>query len=101
MLLVDGLNLNGPFEVSADIRTMMFIYASPLANTQAQIQNASICWTPLGRSYIAQVAPAANMFDGMLPAVSPLELRVQRVNGGTFRSVLVPPNGMARVFSHV
>jgi hypothetical protein len=41
------------------------------------------------------------MFNGMLPTVSPLELQVHRTGGGTYRSVLIPPNGMARVFSHV
>jgi hypothetical protein len=25
---------------------------------------------------------------------------VTRANGGTYRSVLIPPNGMARLFSH-
>ena len=37
--------------------------------------------------------------------LSPLEFRVMRTSGGnpvgTIRSVLMPPNGMARVFSHV
>jgi prepilin-type N-terminal cleavage/methylation domain-containing protein len=102
VLLVDGLNLNSQLDVMADISTAMFIYTSPIAAGQTPITTgASICWTPLGRSYIAVGAATTTMFNGLLPTVSPLELRVQRTNGGTFRSVLVPPNGMARLFSHV
>ncbi|MDP9002231.1 MAG: prepilin-type N-terminal cleavage/methylation domain-containing protein [Myxococcota bacterium] len=102
IVFIDGVNLNGLIEVQADIQTQMFIYTSPANATANAIgAGANICWTPLGRSYIALGAPSATMFNGMLPTVSPLELRVHRTGGGTYRSVLIPPNGMARVFSHV
>lgn len=102
IVFIDGVNLNGLIELQADIQTQMFIYTSPTNATATAIgAGASICWTPLGRSYIALGAPTATMFNGMLPTISPLELRVHRTGGGTYRSVLVPPNGMARVFSHV
>jgi prepilin-type N-terminal cleavage/methylation domain-containing protein len=102
ILLVDGVNLNGNIEVRADIQTQLFIYTSPAANTASKITTgASICYTPLGRSYVALGAPSATMFDGQVPTISPLEVEVQRAAGGTYRSVVVPPNGMARLFSHV
>ncbi len=102
VLGLDGLNLNGALEISADIRTQIFVYPSPAASDRVPVTNglASICWTPIGRSYIAQGTATKTMFDGQLPTTSPLEVQVQRANGATFRSVLVPPNGMARLFSH-
>lgn len=102
VLGLDSLNLNGSLEVDADIQTQIFVYASPTNSDRVAVTNgiASICWTPLGRSYIALGAPTKTMFDGQLPTISPLELQVQHANGGTYRSVLVAPNGMARLFSH-
>ena len=100
VLYVDSLNLNGPLEVSANIQTTMTLYAP--AGTVAGIGAINICFSPLGRSYIAQGAAAPLMFDGQLPSLSPFEILVTRLNGGgTQRSVLLPPNGMARLFSHV
>jgi prepilin-type N-terminal cleavage/methylation domain-containing protein len=94
ILQVDGVDLKGPMEVSADIETQMF--ASGVAFTAGYV-----CFTPLGRTYLRVDATAAPVFDQLLPAVSPIEIRVTRANGGTVRSVLLPPNGMARLFSHV
>src|ERR1019366_4179199 len=76
----------------------------PLAGSpQAAVTQAYICFTPLGRTYYSDTG--GPVFDGLQPMVTPLEFRVQRMNGnapvGTIRSVLLPPNGMARVFSHV
>ncbi len=39
------------------------------------------------------------MFTG-LASVAAIEIQVTHTDGGTIRSVLVPPNGMARLFSH-
>jgi type II secretory pathway pseudopilin PulG len=103
ILGLDGVNLNGPLENDADIQTQLFVYGfgSTLAGARTALTGGgSICWTPLGRSYIATGARSATMFAGMMPTVSPLELQVQHAKGGTYRSVLVPPNGMARLFSH-
>ena len=102
VLGLDGVNLNGALEADANIQTQIFIYLSPTSNTRAAVTGglANICWTPLGRSYVAQGTATKTMFDGQLPTISPFELQVQRANGGTYRSVLVPPNGMARLFSH-
>jgi prepilin-type N-terminal cleavage/methylation domain-containing protein len=100
VLLVDGLNLNGTIEGEFDIETQLVPYAAGGAG--AAIKQAYICFTPLGRTYFN--AAGSPTFDGMQPMVTPLEFRVQRMNGsvavGTIRSVLLPPNGMARVFSH-
>jgi prepilin-type N-terminal cleavage/methylation domain-containing protein len=97
IIYVDGLNLNGNIENEANIQTELRIY-DPLLGVQGNQQTAFICFTPLGRAYLSTTVP---VFDGAVPSLSPLELRVTRASGGTIRSVLVPPNGMARVFSHV
>ncbi len=103
IVLVDGLNLNGAMgtvEQQADIETQLNVY-TPGAPT-LNVPSAFICFTPLGRTYYTTVSPP--VFDGTLPIVTPLEFRVARMSGtstvGTIRSVLLPPNGMARVFSH-
>jgi prepilin-type N-terminal cleavage/methylation domain-containing protein len=100
-VLVESLNLNGTIEQQANIVTDFVTY-SPVAGTTDGVNGGFICFTPLGRTYFNQLAPT---FDGALPTVSPLEFRVMRMSGtvpiGTIRSVLLPPNGMARVFSHV
>jgi prepilin-type N-terminal cleavage/methylation domain-containing protein len=98
--LVDGLNLNGTTETNADIETQAFYYPDPKNATATAFTSGFLCYTPLGRSYLFFGAAPA-VFDGQLPAVSPLEFRVTRASGGNTRSVLVPPNGMARLFSHL
>jgi hypothetical protein len=40
------------------------------------------------------------VFDGALPAVSPIEAQVTWGQGATKRSVLIVPNGMPRIYSH-
>ncbi len=96
IVLVDSLNLNGAPENEADIQTELRIYAP--GGVQPNQPQVFVCFTPLGRTYYTLNTP---VFDGALPIVSPLEFRVTRAAGGTIRSVLLPPNGMARVFSHV
>jgi prepilin-type N-terminal cleavage/methylation domain-containing protein len=102
--LVDGVNLNGNPEANADIQSQLYVYNSPTDNQATSLTAASICYTPLGHSYLYPDAPKATMFDGVLSSVSPLEIRVQRSTqaggGGVIRSVVVPPTGMARLFSH-
>jgi type II secretion system protein H len=100
VLLVDGVNLNNTMEANADIETQAFYYQDPTNNTATAFLSGFVCFTPLGRSYMFFGA-GPPVFDGLLPAISPLEIRVTRANGGNVRSVLVPPNGMARIFSHV
>lgn len=101
IVLVDGLNLNGPIEQQANIQTQLNVY-NPVGGVVSNVTAAFLCFTPLGRTYFSTVTP---VFDGSLPILSPLEFRVARIATGTttigtIRSVLVPPNGMARVFSH-
>jgi type II secretion system protein H len=100
VLLVDGVNLNSTPEANADIETQAFSYPDPTNNTATAFTSGFVCYTPLGRSYLF-LGAGPPVFDGLLPTLSPLELRVTRANGGNTRSVLVPPNGMARIFSHV
>jgi type II secretion system protein H len=99
VLLVDGVNLNSTIEANADIETAAFWYQNPTTNTATSFTSGYVCYTPLGRSYI--VIGGQPVFDGQLPALSPLEFRVKWAGGGNTRSVLVPPNGLARVFSHI
>jgi len=101
--LIDGVNLNVTgTEVQANIQTTLNQYPSPTASTAVPFTSGYICYTPLGHTYvvIGNAPNAGNMFDGVLPTVSPLEAAVTRTNGGMTRSVLLPPNGMARLFSH-
>jgi prepilin-type N-terminal cleavage/methylation domain-containing protein len=98
VLLVDGVNLNSTIEADADIETAAFYYQDATTTKQFTAPGY-VCFTPLGRSYITFTGPP--VFDGLLPALIPLEFRVTRAGGGNVRSVLVPPNGLARVFSHL
>ena len=103
VVLVDSVNLNlAGIETQANIQTSLWQYASPTSSVAVQFNNGYICYTPLGHTYVVTgIAPVVgNMFDGALPTVGPLEARVTRATGGTTRSVLMPPNGMARLFSH-
>ncbi len=105
LVVIDSVNLNGAAgtaESDADIETTL-TYWSTTPTTFATI--AYMCFTPLGHSYMS-IAPSTlpGQFDSMLPNVYPLEAKVQRkgAGGGTVsRSVLVLPNGSARVFSHI
>ncbi len=107
IVLVDGVNLNNPgsaagvtIEDDADIETAMQIYSDPTNNTAVAFNVGYVCYTPLGRSYVNVGATAQPVFDGVLATVGVVELKVTRATGGTIRSVLLPPSGMARLFSH-
>jgi type II secretory pathway pseudopilin PulG len=101
IVLIDGLNLNGGIEIQYNITTQLFSYTT--SGKSPAITQAFMCFTPLGRTYFT--TGATPLFDGMQPMLSPLEFLVQRMSGtspvGTKRSVVLPPNGMARVFSHI
>jgi prepilin-type N-terminal cleavage/methylation domain-containing protein len=100
LVFVDALNLNGTIEAQYNIQTQFVVY-NPVTGATS-LGGGFICFTPLGRTYFNQLTP---IFDGLQPTLAPLEFQVTRTSGGvpigTVRSVLVPPNGMARVFSHV
>jgi prepilin-type N-terminal cleavage/methylation domain-containing protein len=101
-------------EVLAGITAQPFVYTAG-AQTGTAITEGYVCYTPLGRSYLDIIAPAvagtmiANQtavgttgkpgFTGLSP-MAEMEVRVMRSNGATIRSVLIPNNGMARLFSH-
>jgi prepilin-type N-terminal cleavage/methylation domain-containing protein len=99
VLLVDGINLNSTIEADADIETTAYWYDPANPTGTPLTSTAYVCFTPLGRSYV--VTSGTPVFDGLLPAVGTFEFRVTRAGGGNIRSVLVPPNGLARIFSHV
>ncbi len=87
----------------------MSIFLNPTTSTQTSLNGAFICYSPLGRSYVVPgtvltSTATSSGFDGVLPSVGVIELDVSRHVGGVpvgnIRSVLLPPNGMARLFSH-
>jgi prepilin-type N-terminal cleavage/methylation domain-containing protein len=114
LVFIDGVDLNtgaGKVEQVADIETQLYAYQDPTTNGPTPIPAAFVCFTPLGRSYVnaglsgQNTAGAVPIFDGFLPSVTVIEARVLRgltnnVSSGQIRSVLLPPNGMARLYSH-
>jgi Tfp pilus assembly protein FimT len=101
LVIIDGVNLNGlQAEVTADIETQMSFFADPTNSAATIFTVGYLCYTPLGHSYVNLGAGATPLFDGQLPTISPLVMEVTRQGGGNKRDVLVPPNGMARLFSH-
>jgi len=110
---IDGVNLNGNIEADANVWASLWSYSG---GTASNFGAAWICFTPLGHVYFTTAIAnptygTTNPFDGVLPMVSPIEFRVQRFPAGgtafsgtafgTTRSVLLPPNGMTRIFSHI
>ena len=109
IVLIDGANLNtqlnnpNSIEVVADIETTMQVYSDPTNSTAVAFSTGYICYTPLGRAYVNVGSLAQPVFDGVLPSVGVVEVKVTRATaatGGMVRSVLLPPSGMARLFSH-
>jgi prepilin-type N-terminal cleavage/methylation domain-containing protein len=102
-VLIDGVNLNGSpssIESVAAIQVSMSYYLSPTVPAKTAFTAGYICFTPLGRSYFPWPQSTPPKFDGALPSTTPLEFDVKWTNSGNTRSVLLPPNGMARLFSH-
>jgi prepilin-type N-terminal cleavage/methylation domain-containing protein len=101
VVLLDGVNLNmAGIETQADIETAFAEYISPSSSAATLFSTGYVCYTPLGHTYINVGPLATPVFDGVLSTTTPLEVRVTRAGGGNTRAVLVPPNGMARLFSH-
>lgn len=107
VVLVDGVNLNtgtATLEAQADIETAMSWYQSSSNAAQTSFQAGYVCYTPLGRSYLSIGGAAQPIFDGVLPTTGVVQIDVaRRASGavaGNTRSILLPPNGMARLFSH-
>jgi type II secretory pathway pseudopilin PulG len=101
LVLIDGVNLNvSELEVEADIETQMLFFNNPTDPSPTAFTTGFLCYTPLGHSYLNLGTGAVPLFDGQLPTISPLIMRVTRQAGANQRDVVVPPNGMARLFSH-
>jgi len=98
---IDGVNLNGTIEQLAGIVAQPNVF-TPTKTAQAATY---VCYTPLGRSYVysSNTAQASPTFTGNLSVatLNPIAIDVTHSNGGTTRTVVVPPNGMARIFSHL
>ncbi len=102
-LFIDGLNLNGPPEVDADIQTQLYTYDIGATAGPITASTLYVCYTPLGRSYVS--TSGSPVFSGS-PATTVIEARVTRgltngLTGAVTRSVLIAPNGMPRLFSKV
>jgi prepilin-type N-terminal cleavage/methylation domain-containing protein len=105
---VDSVNLNagaGVAEHDADIETTLNYYDTAATSGPHMGFTAAsyVCFTPLGRSYLAIGPSSTPWFDASPPNIFPLEALVQRLGAGggiIRRSVMILPNGTARVFSH-
>ncbi|MEO8797497.1 MAG: prepilin-type N-terminal cleavage/methylation domain-containing protein [Polyangiaceae bacterium] len=91
----------GAYEVSNGISTT--IYSSSTGTLSAQATEY-LCFTPLGRTYAVEGgAIQAGMFNNALPMTDAIQIQVARLSGaspvGIVRSVLIPPNGVARLLS--
>jgi Tfp pilus assembly protein FimT len=93
---IDGVNLNNGVEQLAGIVAQPNTFG-PAKTAQAILY---VCYTPLGRSYVNTLVPT---FTGVASqaTLNPISIDVTHNNGGTVRTVIVPPNGMARIFSHL
>jgi prepilin-type N-terminal cleavage/methylation domain-containing protein len=111
ILFIDGVDLNtqnqsaSSLEALADIETQLYYYLGAASPAPVAFQQGYVCFTPLGRSYANVVGATQPVFDGFQPSVTVIEARVLRgvnnnVSSGQIRSVLLPPNGMARLYSH-
>lgn len=101
--LVDAVNLNGSsssIEATADIESQLLYYMDPTNPNPVGFNLGYVCFTPSGHAYANLGANALPSFDGLSPTISPIVVRVSRSAGASSRDVLLPPNGMARLFSH-
>jgi type II secretory pathway pseudopilin PulG len=94
---IDGVNLNGAIEQLGGIVAQ----PNSFSPTKTAFAAGYICYTPLGRSYVTLGASTSPTFGGQLAALNPIGIDVTHTNGATIRTVTVPPNGMARIFSHL
>jgi prepilin-type N-terminal cleavage/methylation domain-containing protein len=99
---IDSVNLNPPTGVSS-VEVLANINAVPnLFNPNKTAESALyVCYSPLGRSYVSTGPTGAPTFGGQQATLYPIGIDVTNGNSVTVRTVLVPPNGMARVFSHL
>ena len=108
---IDGYAISstaGSTDVLAGITAQPIVYTTGSV-TGSNFTEGYVCYTPLGRSYVT-ISPTVTgapplatsglpVFSG-LSSVSAIEIKVTRTDGATVRSVLIPNNGMARLFSH-
>ncbi len=87
---IDGVNLNGQIETQASITSKI------LDQTGTAQAVASMCFTPLGRTYFSTANPPT--FITGSPFQGALTVSVTRGVNIT-RNVVVPPSGAARIIS--
>jgi prepilin-type N-terminal cleavage/methylation domain-containing protein len=100
MTPIDGFTVNtsaNSADTLAGIMAQPYIYTASVT-TKTSFVEGYVCYTPLGRMYVS-IGAAPPVFTGLTP-ISALEIQVSRTDGATIRSVLLPNNGMARIFSH-
>ena len=93
-LFVDGYDMNNAIEATANIQTQLSSVTSSGAVTPNTV---SICFSPLGRTYVDDTSTLDPVFLGK-PSLIALRIKVSR-GEGIERRVVVPPSGMARMRS--
>ena len=94
--MIGGVNLNGKLDNQAGVYTVITDPNGPASAAWA-------CFTPLGRMYYSStVVPN---FVASSPWLQSFNVDVHRANSsnvaiGLTRSVIIPPSGAARIFSH-
>jgi len=72
------------------------------ASAPAQVTAAWVCYTAIGRAYMS-IGTTASFVAGS-PMVGVIQVDVNRANGATpvgiTRTVIIPPSGAARIYSH-
>ena len=91
-------DINADYEKRQGIAARLFL---PGANTP--VNNVALCFTPLGRAYLAAQALTNGMFDTVAPMNGAAQVEFAHVdpNGlvGLARRVLVPTSGLTRIQS--
>jgi prepilin-type N-terminal cleavage/methylation domain-containing protein len=99
---IDGVNMNGQIEQQAFIFSSLSGSNSP-ATAPAAITGAWICYTAMGHAYVSLTSTAT--FSAGSPMTGVIQINVNRTGGtssalGITRTVIVPPSGAARIYSH-
>jgi type II secretory pathway pseudopilin PulG len=99
---IDGVNMNGTIEQQAFIFSSISASNSPTA-APAPIAAVWVCYTAMGHAYMSLVNPP--VFSAGSPMTGVIQINVNRTGGtssalGITRTVIVPPSGAARIYSH-
>lgn len=109
-VLIDGVNMNGTYENSANITSRVVLFDNTGTPTVTNTV-IGLCFTPLGRTYFWQGGPGTTpQFSAAAPFLGMLAVDVARLFGGQSsiganattgitRRIIVPSTGNARIVS--